>query len=58
MATVKVAIFMYYNRVFYYAWDELKVTFSSHLTIDSITNIDAAVAPTNTNQQAQIGTEV
>ena len=29
-----------------------------HLTIASITIIDAPVAPTNTNQQAQIGTVV
>ncbi len=31
-------------------------TLSSHLTIDNITIIDAAIAPTNTSQHAQIGT--
>lgn len=33
-------------------------TLSSHLTIESITIMEAPVAPTNTNQQAQIGTVV
>lgn len=33
-------------------------TLSSHLTMDSITIIDAPVAPTNTSQQAQMGTVV
>ena len=33
-------------------------TRSNHFTIESITIMDAAVAPTNTNQHAQIGTLV
>ena len=33
-------------------------TRSNHFTIESITIMEAAVAPTNTNQQAQIGTVV
>ena len=42
-----------FNRVFIYF-----ATLSSHLTIESITIIEAPVAPTKTNQQAQIGTVV
>lgn len=33
-------------------------TFSNHFTIESITIMEAPVAPTNTNQHAQIGTVV
>lgn len=33
-------------------------TLSSHLTIESITIMEAPVAPTKTNQHAQIGTVV
>ena len=33
-------------------------TRSNHFTIESITIIETAVAPANTNQQAQIGTVV
>ena len=39
--------------VFYYF-----ATLSSHLTIESITIMEAPVAPTKTNQHAQIGTVV
>ena len=42
-----------FNWVFIYF-----ATLSSHLTIESITIIEAPVAPTKTNQQAQIGTVV
>ena len=40
------------SRQYYFA------TRSSHFTIESITIIDPAVAPTKTSQQDQIGTEV
>lgn len=38
--------------------DDYFATRSSHLTIDSMTIIEQAVAPTNTSQHTQIGTEV
>ena len=45
-------IFISMNKFSYLA------TRSNHFTIESITIMEAAVAPTNTNQQAQIGTVV